>query len=188
MPPGHDICYRLNGRDEIVFVNDAWNVFASANAGEHLTEARVLGQSLWRFVTDGPTRVLYSTVLARVRDGRSAKFVFRCDSPDCRRLLEMEVAAAPGGLAEFRVRTISEEVRPPQPLLDADRPHTEELLRMCGWCKKVDLGDRWAEVEEAAASLGLFERPLLPHVTHGICGPCYERIAATLSDEGASGS
>ncbi len=180
LPPGDDIHYRVNDRDEIVFVNQAWDTFASANAGEHLTSPHVLGRPLWGFITDRTTRALYQDILARVRSGSSVRFVLRCDSPECRRLLEMEVWRGLDDVTDFRVRPLSQEAREPQPLLDSDRPHSEALLRVCGWCKKVDVGGRWAEVEEAVSLLLLFERPLLPDVTHGICEDCYSRMVATL--------
>lgn len=179
---GNEIRYRLNDRDEIVFVNEAWDAFASANSAEHLTATHVLGRPLWEFIADGTTRLLYRDLLARVRGDRPVRFVLRCDSPDFRRLLEMEISRGQDGLAEFRVWTLSEDERQPQPLLDPDRPHSEELLQVCGWCKKVEVGGRWAEVEEAVSLLGLFERLVLPRVTHGICEDCNSRMVATLND------
>jgi hypothetical protein len=175
-----EIHYRLNERDEIVFVNGTWDEFASANSGESLTAPQVLGRLLWGFITDRTTRALYRDVLARARGGFPVRFAIRCDSPACRRLLEMEIACGPENLVEFRVRTLSEEKRPSQLLFDPNQPRSEELVLVCGWCKKVHVGDRWAEVEEAVSLLGLFERKLLPDVTHGICEDCYARVAATL--------
>ena len=183
MPSSDDeIHYRLNDRDEIVFVNEAWNAFASANSGEHLTAPHVLGRPLWEFIVDRTTRALYKDILARVRSGRSVRFRLRCDSPEYRRLLEMEVSHGLDDVTDFRVRTLSQNARERQPLLDTDRPHSEELLRVCGWCRKVHAGGRWVEVEEAVSLLGLFVRPLLPDVTHGICEDCYERMVATISE------
>jgi hypothetical protein len=179
-PTGGEVCYWLNDRDEIVFVNDAWGAFAAANGGEHLSAADVLGRPLWGFVADPATQHLYRQVLARVRGGRAARFTFRCDSPDCRRLMEMEVGRGPEGVTEFRSRTLSEEVRQPQALLDPARPHSGGLVRVCGWCKKVDVGGRWEEVEEAVSRLALFERPVLPRLTHGICEGCFATMTETL--------
>lgn len=176
----NETLYRLNERDEIVFVNDAWETFASSNAGGHLSGARVLGRPLWDFITDPATEFLYREVLARIRDGRIVSFVFRCDSADCRRRMDMEVSGEAGGGARFRVRTLSEEAREPQLLFDPDRKNTGELLRVCGWCKKVDVGEQWVEVEEAVAALGLFDRSLLPDVTHGICESCFSDMAAVV--------
>lgn len=177
-----DIHYRLNDRDEIVYVNAAWNAFAWANSGEHLTAPHVLGRSLWEFIVDRTTRALYKDILARVRSGRSVRFRLRCDSPEYRRLLEMEVSHGLDDVTDFRIRTLSQQARERQPLLDTDRPHSEELLRVCGWCRKVHASGRWVEVEEAVSLLGLFVRPLLPAVTHGICEDCYERMVATISE------
>jgi hypothetical protein len=97
----------------------------------------------------------------------------------------MEVSGGPGGGVEFRTQVLSEEGREPQPLLERGRPHSEEFVRVCSWCKKVDVGGRWAEVEEAVARLGLFDRPLLPQLTHGICEDCYARMVGTLGGPGA---
>lgn len=181
--PPSDIRYRVNDRDEIVFVNEAWNGFAERNTGAHLVSDRVLGQSLWSFVTDRTTRLLYRDVLARVRSGRSVQFTFRCDSPECRRRLEMTVSREPDGLIEFHIRTLAEEPRPPQALLDPDQTRTETMLRVCGWCKKVKANDRWLEVEEAVSALALFDQPRLPAVTHGICEACFERMTDLLEQE-----
>ena len=177
-----DVLYRLNGRDEIEFVNDAWGDFAAANGGVRLAAADVLGRPLWDFIADSTTRELYRSVLARIQGGRSVRFTFRCDSPACRRLLEMSVTSGPGGGgAEFRTRTLSEESRPRQPLLTSDALQSDELVRVCGWCKKVNVGGAWVEVEEAVSRLRLFERPLLPKVTHGICTDCLATVKRALT-------
>jgi hypothetical protein len=83
---------------------------------------------------------------------------------------------------EFRTSTIWEQSRQPSdlPQFSADGPG--ELLRVCGWCKKVVVGETWAELEEAVARLRLFHRPILPSMTHGICERCYESMTKTLAD------
>ncbi len=177
-----EIRYTLNDSDEIVAVNDDWDAFATANGAPHLAAGQVLGRSLWEFVTDDTTRLLYRDVLARVRRDRAIRFTFRCDAPDCRRQLEMEVSGAPDGGTTFRVRTLAEETRPPQPLLDPAHPRSAQLLRACGWCKKVDLDGRWVEVEEAVEAMGLFQHAELPQVTHGICDDCFARMSAAIEE------
>jgi hypothetical protein len=72
------------------------------------------------------------------------------------------------------------EVRPAVALLDRDTPRGGDLLRMSGWCKSVDVAGRWCEVEDAVAEMRLFERDLLPHVTHGMCPRCFERVCREL--------
>jgi hypothetical protein len=92
----------------------------------------------------------------------------------------MRVHRGEDGAVEFRTHTLSEEIRQPQTLLESNPPRSQELLRACGWCKKVFVGEVWAEVEDALARLRLFERSLLPSLTHGICEQCYQKMVETL--------
>lgn len=176
-----DIIYRVNDQDEIALVNEEWDRFAAANVGERFASAQVLQRSLWDFIIDPTTRELYRQVLKQIRQGRSLRFTFRCDSPTCRRLLEMHIAREEDGTVEFRTRTLSEVDRQSPILLESDIARSDELLRMCGWCKKVFVGDAWVEVEEAVVRLQLFEHTLLPSMTHGICEPCYQEMIETLA-------
>lgn len=181
-PPGHssEILYRLNNEDQIIFVNNAWDQFASANEGGHLAGGQVLRRCLWDFIADSTTQQLYRDVLKRVRSGRPVRFGFRCDSPDRRRLMEMDILPKDNRAVEFRTRTVSEEGREPQLLLDVHQSRSDELLRMCSWCKKVDIGGDWTEVEEAVARLRLFEQAVLPNLTHGICETCFTNATSEL--------
>lgn len=180
MPGEGDIIYRVNDRDEIVFANEEWDRFARANAGEGITSSHVLQRPLWAFISDMTTRELYRQVLKRVREGRPVRFNFRCDSPARRRLLAMEVGGE-GDTVQFRTRTVLEEDRVPTPLLEADTASPDELLQVCGWCKKVFAGGSWEEVELAVERLQLFERHPLPSITHGVCEQCYQAMLETLA-------
>ncbi len=176
-----DVIYIVNDQDEIIFANDAWDRFAQANAGEGLTTWNILHRPLWDFVTDGSTRELYLQILERVRGGGSIRFKLRCDSPGCRRWLEMEISRRSDATVEFRTRTLSEEEREAVRLFSGDVARSDELLRVCGWCKRVFVGDSWEEVEVAVERLQLFERELLPSLTHGICEACYRNIFGSMA-------
>ncbi|MDA1184883.1 MAG: hypothetical protein O2930_09595 [Acidobacteria bacterium] len=112
--------------------------------------------------------------------GRAIVFPFRCDSPTLRRFLDFKIEPRyPSGL---RVETTlaRTEARASVALLEQRPRHGGDLLRMCGWCKSVDVEGRWCEVEDALAAMRLFERDLLPDVTHGICPPCSDRMHQLL--------
>ena len=88
----------LDADDKIVRVNDAWLAFAAENTAPQLTASVVLDQSIWRFIQGQETSYLYQQIFRRVRAGQSpVTFPFRCDSPDCRRFMEMELSLLPGG-------------------------------------------------------------------------------------------
>ncbi|HCE46896.1 MAG TPA: hypothetical protein DET40_25390 [Lentisphaeria bacterium] len=176
----NDIIYLVNERDDICFVNGKYEEFAAANAGNAAASKSVLHQSLWNFVTDITTQELYRSALRKVREGNRLRFKFRCDSPDCRRMLEMNMQVVRNREVEFRIRTISEKKRPVQALWDPLAIRSKDLLRVCSWCKKIQVGDDWMEVEKAVTRLSLFERSVLPSVSHGICDQCYKEIADIL--------
>ena len=181
MSTSSEIIYRLNPADILCFANKEYDEFASANDGQLASSIAVLQRSLWDFITEPTTQQLYREIVRCVRMGASARFDFRCDSPGCRRTLEMNVAREENGGVEFRTRTLSEELRPSQILLESRPAISDELLRVCSWCNAVNVRHAWVEVEEAVKLLRLFERSRMPHLTHGICGPCRETMIKTVS-------
>jgi hypothetical protein len=126
---------------------------------------------------------MYREILDRVHAGRPMRFNFRCDAPEYRRHMEMTIARRDGGELQFETRIVREEERRRQQLLDWRAPRAGGLLRICGWCKRVDVGEgRWGEVEEAVTALRLFERPSLPMLTHGMCEPCFKTMSEKLAE------
>jgi hypothetical protein len=140
-----------------------------------------LGRSLWDFVAGQDVKKLQRMLVRRVRDGvRDVQLPFRCDGPEVSREMDIRIAADRSGRAVlFSVRLRSEEARDePQPLLDPDSPHGDELLQMCAWCDRFKVGEEWVEVEEAAKRLKLFRRGELPAIDHTICPRDSEKLLA----------
>lgn len=178
MADGDEVVYGIDGEDRVVFVNRAWDEFAAGNGAANLASDGAISRSLWDFIVDDTTRQLYREILKRARAGRRSRFHFRCDSADCRRYLELDARLLDGGIVGFRVRTLALEKRAHQPLFDQERPRSQDVLRMCSWCKKIPYEGRWIEVEEAAEKLHLFESAALPMLSHGICEECESRIGS----------
>jgi hypothetical protein len=185
MADGDEVVYGIDAQDRVVFVNAAWDEYAAENGAPGLSAGGVISRSLWDFIADDTTRQLYREIIMRARAGRRPRFPFRCDSPDCRRYLEIDARLLEDRCVGFRVRTLALEQRTPQPLLDESRPRSQAVLRMCSWCKRIPYEGRWIEVEEAAEKLGLFESARLPMLSHGICEECDRRISNL--DDGAGG-
>ena len=164
-----------------MFVNDEWLSFAHENGASHLTLDAVLNKSLWQFITDFDVQHLYTLIFNKVlADQLSVKIPFRCDSPDCRRFMEMEISPLSGNRVQIRNRILREEFREPVDLLNPAVNRSKELVRMCSWCKKIDVSpSNWVEVEQAVKQLNLFEAPTSPQLTHGICPTCYENVRKT---------
>lgn len=186
-PLSDDVVYRVDGKDRIVFTNDAWDRFAFENESPHLSGERVRLWPLWEFVSDATTRNLYRKLIDAARAGRPSSFPLRCDSPGTRRLLRLSVlpGAAPGEV-EFRSRAESVEPRPPERLLAVEEPRAGTLLRACAWCSRISVEDDWLEIEAAASRLALFQGRRLPPLSHGICPPCEARMERAIPCAGGA--
>jgi hypothetical protein len=152
------------------------------NDGPALISEKVVGQSLWQFIEDEPTREIYRQVLDRVRSGAAAEFTLRCDAPDRRRLIEMTVSGRPEAQVEFRTHLLSAKARPWQPLLASSTPRSNARLLACGWCNRVHVEtDEWLEVEEATDRLHLDAEPELARVDHVVCPDCFAKMTEILA-------
>jgi hypothetical protein len=179
-----DVVYTLDASDAIVEVNEAWTAFAASNGGATLLSPAILGRSLWDFLADETTSLIYRRLFERVRAGAGpVRFGFRCDAPAVRRLLEMTITAQPGGALTLVVRALQLEDRPVMPLLDPGVKRSEILVRMCAWCKRIpDSSGRWMEIEEALPRLEIFQQQGLPAITHGICQDCQRLMTVAIED------
>jgi hypothetical protein len=177
--------WTIDGADKVVHVNDAWLAFAAENTAPQLTAALVLDQPIWRFIQGQETSYLYRQIFSRVRAGKApVKFPFRCDSPDCRRFMEMELALLPGAAIQFTAHILREEWRDPIDFLDASRNRSGEFVTVCSWCKKINIpGQGWGEIEAAIMALDLFGHQSMPRMTHTICDSCRSALRLELPQE-----
>jgi hypothetical protein len=181
MPSNNSLVFKIDMDDDIIAVNEAWDAFALKNDAPELVGTKVVGRSLWDFVGDQTTRQLYRELLTHVRGGATVRFPFRCDSPGLRRRLEMIVWPTEDTLVGFESHVVTSEPRVEQPMWERHALRSGDLVRVCGWCKRVDVSGQWREIEEAIVQLTLFEQHHPPQMTHGICSPCLERMLATLA-------
>ena len=175
----------IDDADKIIHVNDDWLAFARENIAPQLTVAVVLDKPIWNFIQGQETTYLYKQIFDRVRAGISpVKFPFRCDSPECRRFMEMKLSLLSGNAIEFMSHILREERREPVNLLDASRDRSGELLKVCSWCKRINVpGQGWGEIEAAIEALDLFDHPSMPRMTHTICDACHEAVKLELDLE-----
>lgn len=170
------LTYQIDRVDRITSVSGRWNQFADSNdGGTRATE--VVGHSLWDFVVDETTRHVYRELIARVRGSRRLAFSFRCDSPTLRRFMRMTLSPGANGTVTFDSQIVKTEPREAPPVTISPDMATGDLLRMCGWCKRVAVAaDEWVEVEVAVERLGLMAEGPPVGVTHGMCPDCFTRV------------
>ena len=170
--------HRVDSAGRICFVNADWLAFAAENDWP-VTSAEILGRDLMASISDPQTRHVYGLLIERVRrSGTPVQFRYRCDAPDCRRLLEMHMLYRPElDQLEFRSSVIGIERRESVAVLDVrTTPRSSETLSVCSWCKAVRTAQAWVELEQAVMQLGLFAAEALPRISHGICPDCSGRL------------
>jgi hypothetical protein len=166
----------IDRRDRISSVNRSWLAFAAENGWE-VSADRLLATPLFSQIVGAETRHIYR-LIDRVREtGRPRRFSYRCDSPDCRRLMEMRITGKGRGELEFRSRVVRLERRDPIVLLDTAVPErSADTLTVCSWCKAVRTDHAWVEVEDAVRRTGMLADAPPPRISHGICPTCSEHM------------
>lgn len=160
-----------------------WNSFAKGNHGEDNTNKMVMNNNLMDFISDPETREIYRMLVEKAKKTKhTVKVPFRCDSPEDRRFLVMEIEQLENGLIEFRSILKKSEKRKTVRLLERNIPRNDDFVKICSWCKKVYIPetDSWAEAEEAVIHMKLFEMDKLPSLTHGICDKCYNDLREAI--------
>lgn len=169
--------YEIDAENRITFVSPAWVEFARANDAPGLIPDRVIGSSLFDFMTHETTRHIYSMLLDRARKELKPVTVhFRCDGPDVRRFMQLEILARADGSVRLAGRLLRSEPRDVVPLLDINCRRNADMLTICSWCKRARMKSRWVELERAVEELELFDTDgAMPRLTHGICADCEAR-------------
>ena len=177
--------YTINAQDQIVSVNRSWQEFADSNGATNIDGDQELGHSVWHYITGAEVRQLYEMLFDGVRRKRRAVTVpFRCDAPDRRRFMELQVTpGSTDGALVVSCVTLREEERDGAPLFAETDPDPDKLLKVCSWCKHIEMDDDWVEVEEATQRLNLFAARRLPRLTHGICPQCAALVREQVSRE-----
>lgn len=177
--------YRIDPSDRIVAASDTWDVFAVENKAPSLTREAVIGRPIWEFIEGSETRHIYRLMFSRARASLiSMKVPFRCDSPETKRFMEMEITPLPDGSIDFACATVRTEARTPVAFIDPDVDRSNEYRIICSWCKRIRMpGGEWAELEDAVRRLDLFGGKLPPRMSHGICPDDQEKAIKEI--EGA---
>jgi hypothetical protein len=162
-------------------VSSTWDGFAVANDAPELIGARVIGESLWRYMTDSTTREVYRHLLRHVRVGRMLQFPLRCDAPRVIRRLAMTMTAV-DELVRFDSQVCAVEARPEVPLWRRDAPRRSDVVERCSWCERIEWNGEWFDFAIAVSRLGLFEGDLPPHVTHVMCPDCLIIMDALMAE------
>ncbi|MGV3757301.1 MAG: hypothetical protein ACO1QS_18130 [Verrucomicrobiota bacterium] len=179
---GREFIHWVDASNRIIWVNEAWQEFAQENQAGDLVRIVTGKPLLWSFISGLETRYLFEAMLAKVREGKGPfALPFRCDAPDRRRFMEMNMQLVENGVVVFSSRVLRQEFRESVRLLSDEVARDERFLCSCSWCKQIELSDgKWVEVEEAVRLLALFTEETLPKISHGICPRCTDELETMI--------
>lgn len=173
--------YIVDKNNEIISVSKNWNSFASNNEGSSCTLEMVEGKSIFDFIKDKETASLYQVLMDSVRSNeRDITIPINCDAPNLKRLINIDMKYMSDDSIVFISKVIQLEERDPCEILNCKIDRSDKVLRICSFCKKVNINDKWIITELAVKELKLFEDEKMPNLTHGLCTQCYEDAMAQL--------
>lgn len=171
--------YVVDETNVIVSVDHWWIAFARENNAAGLNESTVVGQSLWEFISDVPTRTLYREIHSHVRrTGNSITVPFRCDSPTLQRYMELTISNQHDGQLLYDSALVRVVPQRRLNMLDPERKRSGQLLTMCSFCKRslIEPTD-WLELENIALKLRLYDQQTVPGVLYTVCPECENMIS-----------
>ncbi len=141
----------------------------AAEASSSATDAALIGTSLYAHVSGHFTRRFLQSFVAQARaTGAQSRRIYRCDSPQSRRLMEMRAMPENDGRVRLEHRLLEQsDFDFPVELATATRRGLAHYLRCSNCCKlrPIRAGD-WLEPEDYAA------RGSTAQVVHTICPTC----------------
>lgn len=182
--PFNAVCpvYTIDACDRLTSVNAAWLRFTQVHGEPARTFGEVIGRSIWELMPAGQARQLWEVLFQGVRSSGAPLFVpMRADTPDERRLVDIELRPLPERAIQHTCERVWTERRPAVALLDPAYPRDERTLRRCAWCSRVEVrGGVWEEIECAQRLLGIEAAESLPRLLTVACGGCAQSVLATI--------
>ena len=168
--------YQLDAKDRITALNEEWNRFATGNGGEQMQAENLIGRSLHDFISGDVTKMFVNAMLQSTRlTGKARTIQYRCDSPQMKRYMAMEIAPLGQNGLVSRHWTI-QEVKLPSAisLMTAPRPDGIRIKR-CSMCNRLSRNGGPVVEPEVASASGWFGEGLT-QVIYFVCQDCQSAI------------
>lgn len=170
------VVYIVDKNDTIQYVNSAWEDFAKNNGAAGLNADWVIGKSIWPFIQGPEMQQLYRHCFENVRcSKKGVQIPCRCDSPNHRRFINLEILPLDASGLEIRCLLIKEEERSEVPVFSNEIRRDKQSFGMCSVCNRVHISSvGWVEVEEAVGRLNMLSDYWLPSLTPTVCEDCHQ--------------
>lgn len=169
--------YTIDASDKINFVSAEWLQFAAENDAAELTKAKVMGKSIWNFISGGAVRRVYQDLIVALRSNSSEVVLpLRLDSPSIVRDMELRVSAQVADEIEFEGRIVSHRKRSEVAVLSREAERSDETVSICSFCRRVEVEAQWVELGTKSLPKGFGSGPAVPRLNEIVCPECDGRL------------
>ena len=161
-------------------VDHEWELRADSFGADTCLGASIIGTPLLRHIAGGTTRQFYEQLFAWVaKHGRPIRLPYRCDAPDRRRQMELQITRLPDG---FQCVHTTLSVTPTYGSHTRYAFGGDESIALTPWCSscmRLLWQGQWRDVE-AAVHAGLRVGSLAFPVYCTICPECSQQVNRLL--------
>ncbi|HPC74095.1 MAG TPA: hypothetical protein PK120_06165 [Syntrophales bacterium] len=174
------LVYEVDREDIIVSIEGPWDRFAAANGGKAPARAETIGRNLFDFIRGPEVAHVYRAMhdVLRAKPEKQIVFSYRCDAPDLKRHMTMEMYCSENRIV-YRSTLEREEPISPPVYIDYDST-SGEIVVMCAFCKRFRYpseSDQWSPIDDLLARV-----PPAFEISHSICPVCFRLRYGEESD------
>lgn len=162
----------INPDNIVIDVNQAWDYFALQNNCPESTRIGVLEKSILDAVSGKVTKQYWRDLLARAwLSTQPLKIDYRCDSPDTKRWMQMELCRLEDGNMRISHIQLASEKRTPAIHFKLASQRSSSTHIRCSICNRLKENDHWHEAETLIKTGNNAGSVYLP-VIYGVCTDC----------------
>lgn len=163
----------INSDNIIIDVNEAWDCFAQENNSPSAARTGVLGKCLFDLISGKITKQYWRDLLERAwRSTQPLKIDYRCDSPDTKRWMQMELCRLEDGNMRISHTQLASEKRTTAIHFRLAQQRSSCTQVRCSICNRVKEKDHWHEAESLIKAENNETSSVCLPVIYGLCGDC----------------
>ncbi|UOD35153.1 hypothetical protein DSN97_02100 [Deferribacteraceae bacterium V6Fe1] len=134
----------------------------------------VIGKNYFDFSYDEILIKILKNMFSKVRANKKIfSTTYRCDNDDYIRYFELNIIPLNNGQIKLE-HILTKQTKREKSLKDFTQ--SSKLYKMCAWCNKILVNDKFIEIEHAINNLKIFDEEGIPNFTHGLCESCKRQL------------
>ncbi len=164
--------YLITDDGIIIKTSINWDIFANLNDGNSATTNNVIGKSIYSFIYDKETINWLKKIILLVKTYHEPIIkIYRCDSPNLKRFMEMSVSNIDKNIIVVYHRVLRVE-NIEKVIYFETTDSLNSSVKRCSICNKLRINHKWYEIENIPNSFFDNLKELKLKVFYGVCSKC----------------